>query len=143
MKNKVSIFAPNKPSSILLISKVVAFFFAANIGLSLPADCCTLQSVIGLGGSGGDSLSYTFIFHSQMPSPMKNVSTSNNSKCTNTYLGTKSVSIESFNIEKNEKNLLYAFLLALNLIDKFQEFKQEFLDVNPYELCLTILSEKL
>ena len=46
-----------------------------------------------------------------------------------------------FDVEKNEKNMLYAFILALNLSDEFQKFKKEFSGVNPHELCLTILSE--
>ncbi|MCL2651557.1 MAG: hypothetical protein FWD60_11110 [Candidatus Azobacteroides sp.] len=74
MKNKSIIFAASKPNSILLTSKVVAFFIAANIGLSTLADCCTLRSVIEFGDLGGDSLSYTLIFHSQMPNSMKDYS---------------------------------------------------------------------
>jgi hypothetical protein len=62
---KYSIFAAFKSGTFSSISKVAAFFIAlnlavtaANIGYQIPADCCTLQSVIVPDRTGGDSLSY-------------------------------------------------------------------------------------
>ena len=138
MKNKVSIFAANKPSSILLISKVAAILFSANIGLSLPADCCTLQSVIGLGGSGGDSLFYnnTLIIHSQMPSLMNDASMENNSNRTSTSAGTKSVPYSKFLIEMNAKNSAYYFIISQGLFKKFENYCKNYHSDNPHADCL-------
>ena len=44
-----------------------------------------------------------------------------------------------FDIEKNEKNMLYAFIDLLGLSEQYEEFRKEFSDFNPHELCLIIL----
>ena len=160
MKN-FSNFVANKPSSILSKSKVVAFFIATNIGLSLPADCCTLQSVIGLGGSGGGSLSYNIlIFHSQMPSLMKDYNGAKYSNSDVTPNGAKSVSVatiqlqcnnpysiacfedflseasQCFDVEKNAKNQAYEFIFSRGLFREFSLFCMQTDSKNSHVNCV-------
>jgi len=173
MKNKVSIFVASKPNSILLTSKVVAIFFAANLWLSTLADCCTLRSVIEFGDLGGDSLFYTLIFHSQMPNSMKSESKVNNSNRTFTQAKRNAADLSNYQLslfnkvklqflksnafydkltkffgkdfetEKNAKNEAYFFILSHGLYNQFVDYCKNYHSSNPHKDCVDYLLSKI
>lgn len=113
-------FVASSPKTLISIFAVAAIFYApysaqAGIyGYQIPANCCTVKSVIVFGETGGDSLSYIHIsnFHSQMPKTMKNLTQTPKVCSVSTSNARKSVTSKSVTITPN---LLYQITMKLTV----------------------------
>jgi hypothetical protein len=151
MKNKSYIFAASSAKTILLISGVVAFFYAsnsaclaANKGLSNSNGCCTSQSVIVFAETEGDSLSYFKYFNfSFMAKTTRDYSGVKHSNALVTPDSAKTVSFKKFQIEMNAKNQAYYFILSHGLLDQFTEFCENYHSDDPHADCVRSLLSKI
>lgn len=113
-------FAVSSPKTIISIFAVAAIFYApysaqAGIyGYQIPANCCTVRSVIVFGETGGDSLSCMYIsnFHSQMPKTMKNLNRPAIAASISTPNARKSIASKSVTITPN---LFYQITMKLTV----------------------------
>ena len=172
MKNRVKMFVNLKKNSMFasFIAKndnqIKAggsiFYFntvsadAENIqGYQIPSSYCTAKSVIVLGGTGGDSLSYiqlTNNFRSTMPRTTKITERVNKSNSIRTPHSAKTFSdftfqdvltdLEArFSVEKNAKNKAYAFILAMGLLEEFKTFTGVTQDIeDKHDLALSFIN---
>jgi hypothetical protein len=154
MKKKSSIFAA--------VSMPTKLDIYSDMDFLCPFDCLYLQrykavsnpmlamsyigrSFVGAksGGEAAFPLLYTLIFHSTMPTKMKDYSGAKHSNAPVTPAERNTVSIEAFNIEMSAKNRAYAFILSNGLFDRFAEFCKNSRSGNPHRECLEYLLSSL
>ena len=91
------------------------------------------------GETGGDSLSFNNSNFSEMPKTGSFRVKANNSNRNFAPSSAKTVSYRKFEIEKNEKNKAYYFILSNGLLEAFTQFCKDYHSCDPNKDCIDFL----